>query len=276
MASEVLEGAPGTVAQVRHAAAELARSAKERDICLLLVGQVTKDGALAGPRLLEHLVDCVLTFEGDDLRAERVLRATKNRFGSTNETGRFDMRAGGLVPVEDAAEPLDAEARVGSCRFAAVEGSRSPVLEVQALVAPTEVVPPRRVAGGVDRTRLSQVLAVLSRHAGLRLGDQDVFVSVAGGARALDPAADLAIALAVTSAHRGVALPAGTAALGELALTGAIRPVGHMSRRLAAAADRRVARIVVPPAAPAGETPARGPSEVLEAGSVRDAIEVAF
>jgi DNA repair protein RadA/Sms len=275
LASEALEGAPGTVAQVRHSTAELARVAKERDVCLLLVGQVTKDGGLAGPRLLEHLVDCVLTFEGDELRAQRVLRATKNRFGSTNESGRFDMRAGGLVPVDDAAEPLDCAPRVGSCRFAAVEGSRSPVLEVQALVAPTEVVPPRRVAGGVDRTRLSQVLAVLTRHAGLRLGDQDVFVSVAGGARALDPAADLAIALAVTSAHRGAPLPGGTAALGELALTGAIRPVGHLARRLAAAADRRVTRIVLPPTPAGGEASGRRPGEVLEAASIREAIEIA-
>ena len=137
------------------------------------MGQVTKDGGLAGPRTLEHLVNCVLSFEGDDLRAHRVLRATKNRFGSTNETGLFEMRPAGLVSVEDPTRLYLAEAgeRVGSCVFPAIEGSRALLVEVQALVGHTEVVPPRRVAIGVDRTRLAQVIAVLSRHAGLRLGD---------------------------------------------------------------------------------------------------------
>ena len=204
--SDAVEGAPGAPNQVRQVTVELMRAAKERGVTILLVGQVTKDGGLAGPRTLEHLVNCVLSFEGDDLRAHRVLRATKNRFGSTNETGVFEMGATGLESVNDPTRLYLAEAgeRVGSCIFPAIEGSRSLLVEVQALVGHTDVVPPRRVAVGVDRTRLAQIIAVLSRHGGLRLGDADVFVSVAGGARAIDPAADLAIALAVASAHRGV------------------------------------------------------------------------
>ena len=278
LVSEVLEGAPGTVAQVRQATAELLRVAKTTDVSLILIGQVTKDGALAGPRLLEHMVDCVLAFEGDDARAHRVLRATKNRFGSTNETGLFEMGSDGLAPVADPAALYLAEAgerRVGSCRFPAIEGSRALLVEVQALVGSTEVVPPRRFAGGIDRTRLSQVVAVLSRHAGLRLGDQDIFVSVAGGARALDPAADLAIALAIASAHRGVPLAGGTAAFGELGLTGGVRPVGHLARRLDAAAAQGMTRALVP-AGTSGEPAAERPAEVVRVAAVGEALEAAF
>ena len=257
--SDALDGVPGAPNQVRQATAELMRLAKEQGVTIILVGQVTKDGGLAGPRTLEHLVDCVLSFEGDDLRAHRVLRATKNRFGSTNETGLFEMRPAGLVCVDDPTRLYLAEAgdRVGSCVFPAIEGSRAVLVEVQALVGPTEIVPPRRVAIGVDRTRLAQVIAVLSRHAGVRLGDADVFVSVAGGARAMDPAADLAMALAVTSAHRGMPLASGTVAFGELGLTGAVRPAGHGVRRLAAAAAHGMRAAVTPPAEPGGESETR-------------------
>ena len=222
--------------------------------------------------------NCVLSFEGDDLRSHRVLRATKNRFGSTNETGIFEMRPAGLVCVEDPTRLYLAEAgeRVGSCVFPAIEGSRAVLVEVQALVGPTEIVPPRRVAIGVDRTRLAQVIAVLSRHAGVRLGDADVFVSVAGGARAMDPAADLAMALAVTSAHRGIPLAAGTAAFGELGLTGAVRPAGHGVRRLAAAAAHGMSAAVTPPAEPGGEGETAAPENLYAVPGVREALEVAF
>jgi DNA repair protein RadA/Sms len=277
LASDAIESAAGSVGQVRGATAALVRVAKERGIALLLVGQVTKDGALAGPRLLEHLVDCVLSFEGDELRSHRVLRATKNRFGSTNETGTFEMRADGLACVEDPTDLYLAEAgdRVGSCVFPAVEGSRAVLVEVQALVGHTEVVPPRRVAGGVDRTRLAQVIAVLSRHGGLRLGDQDIFVSVAAGARALDPAADLAVALAIASAHRGRALEERTVAFGELGLTGAVRPVGHAPRRLAAAAAHGMMRALVP-AMPARGGPVESrPPSLVTVSDVHEALEAA-
>jgi len=276
--SDAVEGAPGAPNQVRAVTVELMRLAKERGVTVLLVGQVTKDGGLAGPRTLEHLVDCVLSFEGDDLRAQRVLRATKNRFGSTNETGLFEMRQAGLVSVEDPTRLYLAEAgeRVGSCVFPAIEGSRALLVEVQALVGHTEVVPPRRVAIGVDRTRLAQVIAVLSRHAGVRLGDQDVFVSVAGGARALDPAADLAMALAITSAHRGVPLAAGTVAFGELGLTGAVRPAGHGARRLAAAATHGMDAAITPPAEVEGEPGTPVPRSRHRVPGVREALEAAF
>jgi DNA repair protein RadA/Sms len=276
--SDLVDGAPGAPNQVRAVTVELMRAAKERGVTVLLVGQVTKDGGLAGPRTLEHLVDCVLSFEGDDLRAQRILRATKNRFGSTNETGMFEMRAAGLASVEDPTRLYLAEAgeRVGSCVFPAIEGSRALLVEVQALVGHTEVVPPRRVAIGVDRTRLAQVIAVLSRHAGVRLGDQDVFVSVAGGARALDPAADLAMALAVTSAHRGVPLAAGTVAFGELGLTGAVRPAGHGARRLAAAAAHGMDAAITPPAEVDGEPGSPVPRARHRVPGVREALEAAF
>ncbi len=278
LCSDAVEGAPGGPSQVRAVTVELMRVAKERGITILLVGQVTKDGALAGPRTLEHLVDCVLSFEGDDLRAHRVLRATKNRFGSTNETGVFEMGARGLEPVDDPTRLYLSEAgeRVGSCVFPAIEGSRALLVEVQALVGPTAVVPPRRVAIGVDRTRLAQVIAVLSRHGGLRLGEADVFVSVAGGARAFDPAADLAIALAVAGAHRGVPIAAGTVAFGELGLTGAVRPAGHSVRRLAAAAGHGIEAAIMPPGHSGSDPGSPAPPVLRAVPGVQEALDAAF
>src|SRR3954447_14319838 len=206
--SSGMTGAPGSVGQVREVAGRLMRVAKERDIAILLVGHVTKDGALAGPRVLEHLVDCVLQFEGERERTYRTLRALKNRFGSTNEVGVFEMREEGLVEVADASRRFVDEATraPGSVVLAAMEGSRPLLVEVQALVAPTSLEPPRRVANGIDRNRLSLVMAVLSRHAGVQLGNADVFVSVVGGVRVDEPGADLAVALAIASAARGASL----------------------------------------------------------------------
>jgi DNA repair protein RadA/Sms len=236
-----MTGAPGSVGQVREVAGRLMRVAKERQVAVILVGHVTKEGALAGPRVLEHLVDCVLQFEGERERTYRTLRALKNRFGSTNEVGVFEMRERGLVEVEDASSRFVEEATrsPGSVVLCAMEGSRPLLVEVQALVAPTELVPPRRVANGVDRNRLALVLAVLARHGGMALGSSDVFVSVAGGVRVDEPGADLAIALALASAARGVSLGAGgkpLAAFGEIGLTGELRYVAHADRRLAEAA----------------------------------------
>src|SRR3954466_9473698 len=205
-----LSGSPGSVGQVREGAGRLMRVAKAQGTAVILVGHVTKEGSLAGPRVLEHLVDCVLSFEGERERTYRTLRALKNRFGSTNEAGVFEMKDQGLVEVQDASARFVSEATraPGSVVLCAMEGSRPLLVEVQALVAPTELVPPRRVANGVDRNRLALVLAVLSRHAGLQLGSSDVFVSVAGGVRVDEPGADLAIALALASAARGVPLGA--------------------------------------------------------------------
>ena len=246
-----LTGAPGSVGQVREVAGRLMRLAKEREIAILLVGHVTKDGALAGPRVLEHLVDCVLQFEGERERTYRTLRALKNRFGSTNEVGVFEMREEGLVEVADASRRFVDEATraPGSVVLCAMEGSRPLLVEVQALVAPSGLEQPRRVANGVDRNRLALVLAVLSRHARLQLGSADVFVSVAGGVRVEEPGADLAIALAVASASRGVPLGDGErpmAAFGEIGLTGELRYVAHPERRVAEAGKFGLSPVMSP------------------------------
>ncbi len=237
-----LTSAAGSVAQVREVATEIMRVAKANRIAVLLVGHVTKDGALAGPRVLEHLVDCVLQFEGERERTYRTVRAIKNRFGSTNEAGVFEMRDDGLVEVLDASARFVAEATraPGSVVLCAMEGSRPLLVEVQALVSPSELEPPRRVVAGIDRNRLALVLAVLGRHAGIGLGNADVFVNVVGGVRIDEPGADLAVALAVASAARGIALQSAPgqplACFGELGLTGELRSVAHGDRRLAEAA----------------------------------------
>ncbi|HYZ27483.1 MAG TPA: DNA repair protein RadA [Thermoleophilaceae bacterium] len=235
-----LSSAAGSVAQVREATARLMRVAKQRRIALFIVGHVTKDGTLAGPRVMEHLVDCVLHFEGERERTYRTVRALKNRFGSTNEVGVFEMREDGLIEVPDASARFVGEATraPGSVVLCAMEGSRPLLVEVQALVAPSEIVPPRRVANGIDRNRLALVLAVLGRQARIGVGSADVFVSVAGGVRVDEPGADLAVALAIASAARGIALGDGKkplAAFGEIGLTGEVRHVAHPDRRLAEA-----------------------------------------
>jgi DNA repair protein RadA/Sms len=236
-----LTGAPGSVGQVREVASQIMRAAKGAGVAVLLVGHVTKEGALAGPRVLEHLVDCVLQFEGERERTYRTLRALKNRFGSTNETGVFEMRQGGLVEVLDPSARFVGEAtgKPGSVVLAAMEGTRPLLVEVQALVSPSELVPPRRVCNGIDRNRLALVLAVLARHAGVGTGTQDVFVNVVGGVRVDEPGADLAVALAVASAARGVPASAGErplACFGEIGLTGELRSVAHADRRAEEAA----------------------------------------
>jgi DNA repair protein RadA/Sms len=246
-----LTGSPGSVGQVREVAGRLMRVAKAQGTAVILVGHVTKEGSLAGPRVLEHLVDCVLSFEGERERTYRTLRALKNRFGSTNEAGVFEMKDEGLVEVQDASARFVSEATKapGSVVLCSMEGSRPLLVEVQALVAPTELVPPRRVANGVDRNRLALVLAVLARHAGLSLGGSDVFVSVAGGVRVDEPGADLAIALALASAAKGTELSGAgppLAAFGELGLTGELREVAHPDRRLAEAKKFGLDRVVHP------------------------------
>jgi DNA repair protein RadA/Sms len=249
-----LSSAAGSVAQVREVAGALMRVAKALDIAVLLVGHVTKDGALAGPRVLEHLVDCVLQFEGERERTYRTVRAVKNRFGSTNEAGVFEMRDDGLVEVLDASARFVSEATraPGSVVLCAIEGSRPLLVEVQALVSSSELVPPRRVASGIDRNRLALVLAVLGRHAGIGAGTSDVFVNVVGGVRVDEPGADLAVALAVASAVRGVALGGADgqplACFGELGLTGELRSVAHADRRVAEASKFGLNPVVEPAA----------------------------
>src|SRR3954447_24896669 len=226
--------APGSVAQVREAASRLMRTAKQLDVATILVGHVTKDGSVAGPRVLEHLVDCVLQFEGDRYHAHRVLRATKNRFGSTNELGVFEMTGTGLIGVPDPSEVFGrtAGSEAGSAVACALEGTRPILLEIQALVAPTDLAMPRRVATGVDPKRLAMIVAVLGRHARIALGATDVFVNVAGGVRIDEPGADLAIALAIASAAKGTPTKESLAAFGEIGLTGRLRQAGQAERRL--------------------------------------------
>ncbi len=248
-----LTGAAGSVGQVREVADRITRLAKRQGTAVILVGHVTKEGALAGPRVLEHLVDCVLQFEGERERFYRTVRALKNRFGSTNELGVFEMRDVGLVEVQDASGRFVGEATraPGSVVLAAMEGSRPLLVEVQALVSPSELVPPRRIANGIDRNRLALVLAVLARHGGVAVGSADVFVNVAGGVRIDEPGADLAVALAVASAAKGVALGAEKpiACFGELGLTGELRTVAHADRRVAEASKFGLAPVVGPPEA---------------------------
>src|SRR5829696_1538398 len=248
----VPDAAPGSVGAVREATSALLETAKRLDVTLILIGHVTKEGSLAGPRALEHLVDCVLHFEGERERTFRTLRALKNRFGATSEVGVFEMRQGGLVEVADPSARFVGEARPapGSVVLCAMEGTRPLLVEVQALVAPTEIVPPRRTATGVDRNRLALVLAVLTRHAGLSLGTADVFVNVAGGVRIDEPGADLAIAMAVASAHSDRALETDgkpLACFGEVGLTGEIRYVAHADRRVAEARKFGLDRVLGPP-----------------------------
>ena len=223
--SAELGSAPGSVAQVREAAARLLRVGKESGVALFLVGHVTKDGAVAGPRVLEHLVDCVLQFEGDRYRAHRVLRAVKNRFGSTNELGVFEMTGTGLAGVPDPSELFgrSVEGEVGAAVACALEGTRPMLLEIQSLVSPTDLAMPRRVGTGVDPKRLAMIVAVLARHARGRARQADVFVNVAGGVRIDEPGADLAVALAIASAARATPLRPALAAFGEIGLTGRLR-----------------------------------------------------
>jgi DNA repair protein RadA/Sms len=232
--SQEVGSAPGSVSQVREAASRLLRVAKENDVAVFLVGHVTKDGAVAGPRVLEHLVDCVLQFEGDRYRAHRVLRAVKNRFGSTNEIGVFEMTASGLVGVPEPSELFGRSepGEVGAAVTCTLEGTRPLLLEVQALVSPTDLAMPRRVGTGVDPKRLAMIVAVLARHAGIPLGSADVFVNVAGGVRIDEPGGDLGIALAIASAAKGTAVREGIAAFGEIGLTGRLRAATQADRRV--------------------------------------------
>jgi DNA repair protein RadA/Sms len=271
--SSELGSAPGSVAQVREAASRLLRVAKQAGVATILVGHVTKDGAVAGPRVLEHLVDCVLQFEGDRYHAHRVLRAAKNRFGSTNELGVFEMTSTGLVGVPEPSELFGRTraGEVGAAVACALEGTRPLLLEIQALVATTELAMPRRVATGVDPKRLAMIVAVLSRHAGVRLGNADVFVNVAGGVRIDEPGADLAIALAIASAARGVPVREGVAAFGEIGLTGRLRPAAQSERRLEECGKLGIAAVV----APTGTRRRSGPV-LREAETAQHAIGLAL
>jgi len=233
--TELAESAPGTVTQVRSAAQAMIRYVKKTGTCVVLVGHVTKEGQIAGPRVVEHMVDAVLYFEGEGGHHFRILRTVKNRFGPTDEIGVFEMSDKGLREVQNPSELFLGErneSSPGAAVFAGMEGTRPVLVEIQALVAPSSLGTPRRAVVGWDSSRLSMVLAVLEAHCGVRLGDHDVYLNVAGGYRIMEPAADLAVAAALVSSLCGVALPADSVYFGEVSLSGSTRPVAHTTQRL--------------------------------------------
>ncbi|MCE9523105.1 MAG: DNA repair protein RadA [Alphaproteobacteria bacterium] len=248
--SDAIESAPGTVSQVRACAQELIRYAKRRGTALLLIGHVTKDGQIAGPRVVEHMVDAVLYFEGERGHQFRILRAVKNRFGPTDEIGVFEMLEQGLTEVANPSSlflgPKESRAS-GAAVFAGVEGTRPLLVEIQALVAQASYGAPRRAVVGWDSARLAMVLAVLDARAGIGISAQDVYLNVAGGLRIGEPAADLAAAGALVSSHLGVVLPPDTVFFGEIGLSGTIRPVGQADARLKEAQKLGFRRAFVPP-----------------------------
>ncbi len=252
--SPELSGAPGSVGQVRESAARLMRLAKAEGIAVVLVGHVTKEGSIAGPRVLEHMVDTVLQFEGDRFQTFRVLRALKNRFGSTNEVGVFEMTGGGMVEVEDPSafflSNREGGIPPGVVTVCLLEGTRPMLVEVESLVSPSPLSVPRRVANGVDTGRVNMLCAVLSRRAGLSLGDHDVYVNVTGGVRIEEPAADLGVALAIASAFRDRPVGGGTACFGEVGLTGDLRYVSGATRRVGELSKMGFDRVVGPEGAP--------------------------
>jgi DNA repair protein RadA/Sms len=247
--TESLASAPGSVAQVRECAAQLTRLAKKRSVVVVFVGHVTKEGAIAGPRVLEHIVDTVLYFEGDPHSSFRLVRAIKNRFGAANELGVFAMTERGLRGVANPSALFlsqHAEGVAGSAVVATLEGSRPLLVEVQALVDPVQGGMPRRLAVGLDAQRLALLLAVLHRHGSVETGGFDVFVNAVGGVRILEPAADLAVLMAVSSSIRNKALPPKTAIFGEVGLAGEIRPVQRGQERIREAAKLGFERFVIP------------------------------
>lgn len=249
VASSQVDGAPGGVAQVREVASALIAVAKTRGMPVVLVGHVTKDGSVAGPRTLEHLVDVVCQFEGERTSRLRLLRATKNRYGPTDEVGCFEISEHGIVGLADPSGLFCSQVLTdvpGTCLTVALEGRRPLLTEVQALVAPTGAANPRRTTSGVDAARVAMVLAVLSRRVGVGLADQEVYVSTVGGARVGEPAADLAVALAVVSSRLDQPLPRGLVVVGEVGLAAEIRTVSGVDRRLAEAARLGMTRAIVP------------------------------
>jgi len=266
-----LDSAPGTVAQVRASAQELVRYAKRAGSALVLVGHVTKDGQIAGPRVVEHMVDAVLYFEGERGHQFRILRAHKNRFGATDEIGVFEMTDAGLAEVANPSALFLGQrdgAISGAAVFAGLEGTRPVLVEIQALVAPTPMATPRRTVVGWDSGRLAMMLAVLEARAGLAVGGNDVYLNVAGGLRVVEPAADLAVAAALVSSIADVAVPEGTVLFGEVGLSGEVRAVAQADQRLKEAAKLGFDRAIVP----AGRRPPAAGVDIVQIGHLGDLV----
>ncbi|MEY3974779.1 MAG: hypothetical protein RIS59_1140 [Pseudomonadota bacterium] len=275
--SDALTSAPGSVAQVRECAAQLTRYAKQSGTAIVLVGHVTKEGALAGPRVLEHIVDTVLYFEGDAHSSYRLVRAIKNRFGAANELGVFGMTERGLKPIGNPSALFlagHAKPVAGTAVLATLEGSRPLLIELQALVDTSYGSSPRRVAVGLETNRLALLLAVLHRHAGIATGDQEVYVNAVGGMRIGEPAADLPVLLAIVSSLRNRPLPAGLLAFGEVGLAGEVRPVQRGQDRLREAAKLGFSRALLPKANVA--RPAVPGIEAIGVERLEDALEAAW
>ena len=270
------EGSAGSVTQVRESAARLMRLAKEIGVPIFLVGHVTKDGSIAGPRVLEHIVDTVLYLEGDRRQELRILRAMKNRFGSAEEIGVFAMGEAGLEEVPDPSAMLLGSAATsapGTAIVAALEGTRPILVEIQSLVNKTDNSMVRRIANGIDINRLHMILAVLEKRLAYKFGTSDIFVSVAGGIRVTEPAADLGLALSIVSNHNNGPLPDGLVVIGELGLTGEVRRVGQLERRLQEAARHGLTRALIPAGAKAGR---HSGLEVIEVRTLAEAASAAF
>ncbi|WP_018131251.1 DNA repair protein RadA [Effusibacillus pohliae] len=272
----VIGSTPGSVGQVRECTGHLLRIAKTGGIATFIVGHVTKEGAIAGPRLLEHMVDAVLYFEGERHHSYRILRAVKNRFGSTNEIGIFEMREQGLVEVGNPSELFLSErshGAPGSAVVASVEGTRPVLVEIQALVSPTAFGTPRRQANGIDHNRVSMIMAVLEKRMGLYLGSQDAYVNVAGGVRLDEPAVDLGMALAIASSFRDTGMSPQEVYIGEVGLAGEIRGVSRIEQRVKEAQKLGFTRCIIPAKNLRGWTPPAG-IEVIGVDSIQQAFEI--
>jgi DNA repair protein RadA/Sms len=277
-ASAELDSSPGAVGQLRECTQRLTRFAKESGTAVVLIGHVTKEGAIAGPKVLEHMVDAVLYLEGERFQAYRLLRSTKNRFGATNEVGVFEMRGEGMVEVGNPSAAFLAErdaSNPGTAVVATMEGSRPVLVEVQALVAKSALAVPRRTGNGIDFNRLLVVMAVLNRRLGLPVHDQDVYVNITGGMRIDEPAADLGVALAVVSSLRDIAIDPALIVAGEIGLSGELRSVGQIERRLREAANLGFTRAVISRGS-LRNAPANLPIETIPVTTLRDAVRAAL
>jgi len=273
-----IASAAGSVSQVRECTARLMQWAKPRNVPVLIIGHVTKEGTIAGPRVLEHMVDAVLYLEGDRYHQYRILRAVKNRFGSTDEVGVFEMADAGLREVRNPSEAFLEErtgAAAGSTVAVTIEGTRPILVEVQALTTSTAYGLPRRSANGLDNSRLQLLVAVLQKRVGLGLGSQDIYANVVGGLRVAEPAADLAVALAIASSFKDRQVDPSTVAVGEIGLSGELRSVGQLDRRVNEAARLGFTRVVVPAASGRRSRAAVAGVELVRAGTIADAIEAA-
>ena len=268
-----IDSAPGSVSQVREVTMNLMNIAKGKGISVFLVGHVTKEGNIAGPKILEHMVDCVLYFEGESHHFHRILRGVKNRFGSTNEIGVFEMCGDGLKPIENPSEMLLSEMPEGACGTTVtctLEGTRPMLAEIQALTTRTNYPSPRRTASGIDYNKLALIIAVLEKQARLSLATQDIYVNVAGGMRLDEPAVDLSVALAIASSVKNFVIPTDTVAIGELGLTGEIRSVTAIDKRVTEAEKMGFKRIIVP----AGNTKAQSEkAEIIYVKNIGQALK---